>query len=124
MLSEKNYSGLDIANYFGCSRRKVNAALKDMNISLNGYKKPGNLPINSSYNLPHVLCLISLLMFSGVEIDREKREKYYVPKRILRMDFFTKPVLKLDSGDNVLAPLSLTDFGVFNKLSQYDHSPI
>ena len=62
-----------------------------------------------------------LNFFSGIVIDRELKSKFkpYASRRILRIDYFTKPVLDQDSGDNVLAPLSLTQFGIFDKLSRY-----
>jgi len=61
------------------------------------------------------------MIFSGVVIDRDLKStiKPFASRRVLRMDYFTKPVLELDSGDNVLAPLSLTQFGTFDKLARY-----
>ncbi len=61
-------------------------------------------------------------LFSGVEIHREKTKdkcKPHALRRILRVDYFSKDVLELDSADNVRAPLSLTEFGVCDKLSKY-----
>ena len=115
---------MDIADYFGCSRSKVQRTqLRALDISPQGYKYKfcgksiSLLTIHSHHALfKHLL--------PGVEIDRKEAKKTkFKPhnlKRVLRTDYFSKDVLELDSTDNVLAPLSLTDFGVFNKLSRYD----
>ncbi len=114
---------MDIADHFGCSRGKVERTLKAMDISPEGYKykivgKSISLLIIHSHHalFKHLL--------PGVEIERKeaKKPKFkpHTLRRVLRTDYFSKDVLELDSPDNVLAPLSLTDFGVFNKLSRYD----
>jgi len=74
----------------------------------------------------HLAHWISNIFFSGVVIDRELKRKIkpFTSRRILRIDYFTKPVLEQDSEDNVLAPLSLTHFGAFDKLSRYYSSEV
>ena len=83
--------------YFGCSRWKVEQTMRQMEY------------------------VIYIYIFSGAVIDRDFKKKFkpFTSRRILRMDYFTKPVLEQDSEDNVLAPLSLTHFETFDKLSRY-----
>lgn len=42
MVTDKNYSGADIAEYFGCNARSVYRRLQELKISPHGYKKPGS----------------------------------------------------------------------------------